>query len=292
MSKQNKIYIAIFAAVLILSFLGWFGLNKFLYGGTNPSGFYLILIAFSFLVEAALLSLFVLFFKSIWYSLFGVLISLCIFLGIYGVKIAYLAGLAAGMAVGAHYLYESIKEKNNRIKLSVHDIAKPMQIGVFTALALIISLIIYFSPPVQGLKAEIVVPRPLFDFVLRATEKIFDTQLPKTLAVPGIGQINVPNPKGIMESANISVEKIITPQVADQVYNSLNQQINFFIKPYRQYLPYGLAIAVFLTLRAINFIFVFISGYFSEAIFGLMKKIKLINIKKEMVEKETIEISI
>ena len=172
-------------------------------------------------------------------------------------------------AIGVILIYfaasRALAEKRAHMKISLAQIVKPSLGALFTALALIISAVVYFSPPAQDIGIELKVPRPLFNVILDSMTSVAPSSL-------------------------FSFEQMLDEQSKEKLFETINSQINNFFLPYKRYLTYGLAVATFLTLKAASIILVWLAVIIIRGMFVLMKKFNLVSIKKEMVEKEMIEI--
>jgi len=264
MSKQKITYLVLLALAIVFSLVGWFALKSALFNGSAIVG--VLIVALIFLLLGVALGLTVVLFDSLGLLILAPSASIAASFLFFGIKPAYLVVFVVGMGLFVFAAGRGLKEKKARMKIFPTKIAKPALGAVFTLLALIISAIIYFSPPAQGIAVEIKVPRPLFNFVL--------------------GSMTSVAPSGL-----ISFDQILNKETKDNLYEAANKQINFFVQPYKHYLPYGLAVAVFLSLKAASIIFVWLAAAIIQGVFVLMKKLNLVNIKKEMVEKEIIQIS-
>jgi hypothetical protein len=264
MSKQKIIYLVFMALAIVFSLVGWFTLKGVLFNGSAAAG--VSIVALIFLLLGVVLGLIVLLFDSLGLLILGPAVSVAASFLFFGVKPVYLVIFVVGMGLVVFSASRGLKEKKAHMKISPAEIAKPVLGAVFTLLALIISAIIYFSPPAQGISVEIKVPRPLFNVILSSMTSV--------------------TPSGL-----ISFSQVKDEQTGEKLYQMINSQVNFFLQPYKRFLPYGLAVAVFLSLKAASIIFVWLAVAIIRGIFVLMKKLRLVSVKKEMVEKEIIQIS-
>jgi len=263
MPKQKIIYLVFLALAIIFSLVGWFNLRGVLFNGSAFAG--VSIVALIFLMLGVVLGLVVILFDSLGLLIAAPAASVAGSFLFFGIKPVYLAIFIVGMGLVVLAAGRGLKQKKAHMKISLAETVKPALGAVFTFLALIISAVIYFSPPAQGISVEIKVPRPLFNFVL--------------------GSMTSVAPSGLFSSG-----QILNKETEDKFYQAVNNQINFFLQPYKRYLPYGLAVAVFLSLKAVSIIFVWLAIAIIQVVFVLMKKTKLVSVRKEMVEKEIIEI--
>jgi len=263
MPKQKIIYSVFLALTVIFSLVGWFSLKGVFYNGSATTG--VLIVALIFLFLGVVLGLIFLFFNSFGLLIVAPALSIVTSFLFFGTQVVYLIIFILGLGLVALAARQALQEKKVHVKIQPTEIVKPALGAIFTVLALIISAVIYFSPPAQGISVEIKVPRPLFDFVL--------------------GSMTSVAPSGLFSSS-----QILNKETEDKLYQAVNNQINFFLQPYKRYLPYGLVVAVFLSLKAISIIFVWLAIAIIQVAFILMKKMKLVSVRKEMAEKEVIEI--
>lgn len=297
MSKQKIIFVVLLFLITIFSFLSWQSLDGLLFGKTQVTASSLIGVAVEFLVVGALFGLLILFTDALWLAAVAALVNAALFILAFGLNIVYLLGLAVIVGFSILAAHQTKKEKKLRIKIAVGEILKPAMTVVFTCLAIIIALVLYFSPPVKNLAIEIKVPRPLFDLVLNKMIETLKGQLEGglgsgeiNLMIPGLPEINMSDLNKALGAKEVDVDKILGQEAKDNLYNLVNERINFFLGSYRRYLPYGVAIAAFFALKAVSVLFALAATFVCQFTFFIMQKTKLANIKKEMVEKETIEI--
>ena len=251
-----------------------------------------------FLLLAGLMGAMVLIFNSLGLLILAFGVSFGLFIPTFEFKPVYVLALAIAVGIMVVAAKHAIREKSTHLKIQAFDISKPALAMFFTALALIISVTLYFSPPAQELSVEVKVPRPLFDIILNATMSFFSNQPGSQsnqiafspLGISGLPEINPSDINKALGRQKLEMDKIFSQEVKDSLYKTVNEQINFFVRSYKRYLPLGFAIAVFLSLKAVSFIFVGLSILLSHLIFAIMKGLKFVTIKKEMTEKEVIEI--
>lgn len=280
--------------MFVLLSLGWSNLKEILLNGSGFGG--IILTAALFLLVMAIFAIVVLLFNS-WKTLAPAAgLILLAYLLVFGYHWAHLAVFAAGLSLILAGVAEVKREKAVHIKVLPAQITKPASGALFTVLALAVSVVIYFSPPAQGLKAEIKIPRPLFDVVLNSMTGFIENQAKdflrgqSDLLISGMSRVSGQQLSQIEGAGELDLDQILTPKDRDSLYQMISQQINFFIQPYKKFLPYGLAVAVFFSLKTIGFIFVWLAGLMTSLIFAVLKALGAVNIGKEMVEREKIEI--
>jgi hypothetical protein len=293
MSKEKIIFIVIAGMILPLSLFGWLSLRSLLQNSAGATGWDWLSVCLIFIFIGGLFGLLVLLARICrWLVLAFGLVGIA-FLLVFGAKVSYLAGLAASFGLIFLYNLESFKEKKARVKIVVKEIIRPSLVSFFTAMALMISLVIYFSPAAQGLKDEIKIPRPLFDVFFNAITGIFKNQAndqavnkaSDILKAPGTGGIN-------LSALNMDsvVGKILTPQAKEEIYGDANYQLNSVARKFKKYLPYSVAFGAFFALKAASFLFIILAGLLTRFFFRIFKSVKLITVGKETIEREVIEV--
>lgn len=76
--------------------------------------------------------------------------------------------------------------------------------------------------------------------------------------------------------------------VASVIRIFINDKIKSAFGPYQKYIPLVFAIAMFLALKAVSFIYVWLVIFFSWLLYRLLLALRIIRIGKEMAEKEAI----
>lgn len=292
MSKEKLIFIAIAAIILVLSFFGWLNIKKLLYDTASASGWDWLFVCLIFIFIGGLFGVLVLLIRAWQWPIIAFGLVGIAFLVIFGVRFIYLLGLALSFILVALYTLESFKEKKAHIRIVVSETVKPSLISVFTVVAIMVALAVYFSPIAQGLKDEIKIPRPLFDIIfnsmsgiLGGTNNQVQSQASNILKVPGMGEVDL---SGLdMESV---IGKVLTPEARETIYEEANRQLNFAAQKFKKYLPYGVAVGLFFALKAISFIFVLLAGLVCQLFFIIAKSVRLVSISKETVEREVIKI--
>lgn len=295
MPKQKIIYIALLVLITVFSFLGWLNLGKNLLGDSPNYGTFWIAPSLIFIIVIALFGIAIILFNDLVFALLAFLLISVGFLFVFGIKWPYLVVLALGLGVTILAVGQAIKEKKVRIKIIPSQILKTSLKAIFIVLALTVSLALYFSPATQRLSVEVKIPRPLFNVVLNTMIGVFNSQIqnqsiPSVFNIPGMPMVNINELKntGVLNK-EILIDTAFSKEAQDKLYDTINQQLNFFLKPYKQYLSYGIGIAVFFSLVAVAFVFIWLAIGLVNLIFLIMKKMGWVNIKKEMVEKETLE---
>jgi len=290
MSKQIIICIILLGLILLFSFFGWLNLRQLLFSGYDGTEIFLVTVLF--LMVMAVFSVLILLFDSWKILMAAVGIILSAYILVFGLHWAYLAVFTGGIGLLVAGIAQTRNEKGLRIKIMPLEATRPAASMLFTVFVAAIAVVIYFSPPARELTIKIKIPRPLFDLAFSVTERFLAVPLqagPQSLInIPGLPQIELK--EFIQSQRSNGIVQIFTPEVKDNIYGSVNSQLNDILERYKRYLPYGLAIAVFLTLRTFGFIFVWLAGLMTSIIFSLLRSLKIVGVGKEMVEREIIQI--
>lgn len=297
MSKQKIVYLVLLLLIVVFAFLAWQSFERLVWNGADSLLVSWLLPIINFFVSGIIFGLLVLLFDFLGFTALAWLAFSLIFVLIFGAEPAYLVGIAVGLGLITLAAWRAKQEKKDRLKIFPNQILPKSLNLIFTVLAMAIALVLYFSPPAQSLGMEIKIPRPLFDLAINSISGIFSGQ-PQGQSQPGGSFLNIPGLPTInfnelnkaIGGDKLSLDGTLNKEAKDKIYGLFNQQLNFFLKPYKRFLPYGFAIAVFFALKAVSFIFVWLAIGVIEIIFSLMKLLKIVTIKTETAEKETIEI--
>ena len=252
----------------LLSAVSWMGLENILSGGNNwlwPSIGFLILLVF--------LSLNLLLTKSKAVLLITLVLILVSFFFVFSLRIEYLAVLFIALLFFLFGSFQAVNEKKIRIKIQVNKILRLGLPSILTGLALIIAAAFYFSPLALQSQDQIRLPRPLFNIIIQPIIKTFEGQVP-------ISQLS--------EQFGINLEG--NEKFEDILYQVINQEINKYSQPYKQYFPLGLAVGIFFALKTIGFIFGWLVILLSWLIFKVLVSVGAIKIHEQAVLKEVIEL--
>lgn len=280
MPKKKIISLCLFGLMALTSYASWQVLNNFLFSG-QPSGNEVLLIAIAFLFLSVFFGLAVLLFDY-GVAMAGMAATAGIFLLIFGIKAVYLLAVALGLIFLFLAVHQSLGAKKLHLRILSWEILKPSLAFFFTVVVLLISLVIYFSPQAQDLSVEIKLSRPLFNFIFEPVSGFFASRV----SAPALGRDNYNE-----DLAAGLAEQIGKAETKDKIYEMVNQQLNYFLRSYKRFLPYGLAVAIFFALKTVSLVVVWLALGLVQLIFALMKSTGLVSIKQETAEKEVIEIS-
>jgi len=160
-----------------------------------------------------------------------------------------------------------------------------------TALILLICLVYYFSPRIEQARGiEIKIPRNDFNIVIRPLENLIKERLPEgtDLNSPVDKILTQQQIKELEENYKIKINETDTGK--DVLYNLVNFQINNTSGPYKRFIPFGLAIALFFALKILSFVYIPFVILFSWLILRLLMASKFSKIETETKEVETIKL--
>lgn len=265
MSKNYLIQIIFLILITALSVLSWHWLKNTL--NNNTAWFWPI---GGFFVLSLLLGLDWLIIKpQLFLNIAFGLIALSFFFSL-NFKLVYLGALFIAFLCFISGSRQAIKEKNLLVKIKVNRILKRGLPPFITGICLVASLIFFFSPLSAKNQIQINIPKPLFNVLIKPLIDIFQNQTPD-------GQLTEKNT--IMPSQN---------ETEEMIYQTINQGLNRFSLPYKQYFPLGLTIGFFLTIRILCIVFMELIILVDWLIFKLLILLKVFKIEKKMVEKEEI----
>ena len=177
------------------------------------------------------------------------------------------------------------KQEKIQVNLSYWKIWKPGFSFLITFLIIVISFIYYFSPSLMEMEQfEFSLSRDSFDILIKPLHGIIKERLPQGTSLDKnanefLGQdeiLDLKNKYGVI------VEKNDTGK--DVLYNLINYQLNNVTGPYRRFIPFGLAVGLFIILKIVSILYVALVLLFSWLILQLLLTLKFIN--KEFVKKE------
>lgn len=265
--RKNRITQSIIIGLAtFVSAISWTGLKNILFDGGSwlwPSiGFFVLLV---FLSLSWLLA------KSREILLIALIFILASFFLVFSFKLEYLAALFIALLLFVFGSYKAVSEKELRIKIQISKILRRGLPLVLTGLSLIVATVYYFSPAAFKGENQIQIPRPLFDIIIQPITGGFEEQI----SLPEL-------------SARFDIP--LEGEMDDMIYQTVNQQINKYSQPYKKYLPLGLAIGFFFTLKAISIVFMWLIILIGEVIFRLLVRFGAIKIQEKAILKEIIEV--
>ncbi len=269
MQKNRVTQSALAGLATLISAISWLGLKNVLSGNGNwlwPAIGFLILLIF--------LSLNWLLTKSKAVLLVTLVLILISFFFAFGFELTYLFILLIALLLFIFGSWRAIKEKKVRIKLEVGKILRRGLPAVLTGLILVVVTVYYFSPLALENRGQIKIPRFLFDSVIG--QPIIEA-LEEQMSV-----YQLPAEDGLVSENR--------QQFEENFYQLVNQQLNQFSQPYQEYLPLGLAIGLFFTLKLLSIPFKWLVILLSWLVFKLLVYLGAIKIQEKGVLQQIIEI--
>ena len=274
MNKNNRFtQSVIIGSATLMAAVSWAGLESILFDNGNwiwPSIGFLILLIFLSLnwllakSKAILLTTFVFILVSFFFA--------------FSFRLEYLPVLCVAFLFFILGSYRAVNEKEIRIKIQFGKIIRRGLPSILTGLSLIIATAYYFSPLALHGQNQIQIPRPLFNIIVQPIMTTIEKQVPLSQISE---QLGIP----LEENIEISSE-----QLQGHLYQSINQEINKYSQPYKQYFPFGLAIGFFLVLKTISVFFMWLIVLLSWLIFKILVSLGAIKIQEQAVLKQVIEV--
>lgn len=195
--------------------------------------------------------------------------------------------IAFGLAV-----WKIRQEEKVQVNLNFWRIWKRGFPFLVTALILVIALVYYFSPMLEQVnQREIRLPRKIFDVVIEALSGLIEERLPEGIDSLDVEAGKILTPEEINELEiryNIEIKEGETAK--DFLYKLVNFQINNVRGPYKKYIPIGLAITLFLVLRAVAVVYIAFVVLFSWLVLELLIALKFVKTELEPKEVETVKL--
>jgi len=185
-----------------------------------------------------------------------------------------------------------IREENVQVNLNFWRIWKRGLPIFMTALILLISVVYYFSPHIEKFQhKQITVPRKFFNTIIAPLEGVIISRLEGQIKDLDVEASKILTPQQIADlkqKYGIEIQKNET--IKDFLYALINYQLNNVSDPYKQFIPIGLAIAMFLGLKFISLFYVAFVILFSWLVLRILILLKFARIETETREVETIKL--
>lgn len=215
-------------------------------------------------VSSAVLSLAVLFTQKDWHWILAIAVALIPALFFVGTNVLSIAGWAAGMVATSVVAVQKIKtESSTRIKVNVLAMLGPGIRLILVGIIIFLSVAYYASPTIQASRQAKKLPPTMVEMIQDLTRKLVGNEL-SILPAP----------------ERTRAENTIVREVLNQ--------INDLAGPYLKFLPFVLAIGLFLLLQSLNFVFSWLAGLVAAGLFALAVKSGFAKIEKTMVEAEKV----
>lgn len=184
------------------------------------------------------------------------------------------------------------KEEEVQVNLDFWRIWKRGLPCLITILCLVIALVYYFSPePARFQQKEIQISRNNFNLILKPLEGLISKRLPKEIGdlnFEAIQSLNKEQIKDLKNQYNIEVKKSDT--IKDVLYKLVNFQLNSVSGPYKKFVPFGLAVGLFITLKIVSILYMAIVIMLSWLILKILIVLKFIRLEKIQKEVETVKL--
>lgn len=268
MIKQNIIRFSLAILIFAVAVFSWWQLEN-AFASVEDIPFKVIQNFINFAILAILWSLFYLLEKRRMILLaVPLLIIGSFFIIISPEPIGLIMGLASFLCF-FHAISRCLEEKTTRLKFSAFQILHRTLPLTMTGLALLATIVFYWSPYIQNFGEQIIVPRSLFDNLLR----------------PVVGLLGEDLKIGSQET-----EMMLPQSAQDELYNFVNEKLNLLGKGYKQFIPAGLAVSFFFTFKIIGWLLSLVAIFISWLIFKIIEFTGLVKIIKVAAERETVEI--
>jgi hypothetical protein len=291
MNKQNKELILGIIVVLLGAFFWWF-LRYIFYVGNLTIGCWILGGVLFILFGVALcLAMLLINNKTILFGSF-VLTAALFFVFFNNELFYYFIAILILMAAFAVANKKIRKEEKVQVNLDFWRIWKRGLPWLITILCLVIALVYYFSPePAKFQQKEIQISRSNFNLILRPLEGLISKRLPKEIGdlnVEAIQSLNKEQIKDLKNQYNIEVKKGDT--IKDVLYKLVNFQLNTASVPYKKFIPFGLAVGLFITLKIISILYVAMVIMLSWLILKILIVLKFVRLEKIQKEVETVKL--
>jgi len=204
----------------------------------------------------------------------------------------YLAGLVVLFVIFVSAANAIKREEEVQVKLSFWRIWQRGLPRLLTVLFIVVALVYYFSPhPAQIAKRKIEIPRATFNMIIKPFESLIIERLPEGINDLDAEATKILTQKEIKELKDkYGIEIKPGETLQDFIYKLVNYQLNSAPDPYKKFIPIGLAIALFLSLKLVSFIYVPLMILFSWLIMKILLASKFANVKTETKEVETVKL--
>ncbi|MBD3282399.1 MAG: hypothetical protein GF387_02205 [Candidatus Portnoybacteria bacterium] len=173
------------------------------------------------------------------------------------------------------------KDKEIRTELQLKRTWKRGLPSVVTGIILIITMVYYFSPALTEVKQRnIDFPRQTFETAITPLEGLIEKRLPGDISLDDNADelLTQEQKEDLEKSYGVIVEKNDTGK--DVLYKLINFQLNNATGPYRKFIPFGLAIGLFIGLKIVSIIYIILTLLIASIITKMLIKTKFINKQK------------
>ena len=183
------------------------------------------------------------------------------------------------------------KEEGIQVGLDFWRIWKRGLPILITALCLLIALVYYFSPELMNNKEiKIKVSEGLFNAILKPIEGLIKEKLPQGIDLDS--EVN----KMLSSDQKKDLERQFGIKIGDKdtgrgvLYKLVDFQLNNITGPYKKFIPFGLAVGLFITLKIISILYVAIVIISSWLVLKILIALKFAKLEKIQKEVETLKL--
>ena len=278
------------AAVVVFGFLFWWTLKSVFYLGSSGFGVWALTFASFILFGIALcLAMLLIKNKTIHLIVFGLM--LVSFLAFFNDQILYYIIAFIVLFIAYLMALKNIKDNHTEhIKINFWRIWRDGFPLFVTALSLLIAVTYYFSPALTRLDTDVKIPRPIFNVVTNFVGGLIKTQLPEGVTLDGNTYKMLPKDQIQDFEKKYDIKIGTQDTIQDDLYKVINAQINKTSSGYKKSIGYGLAIALFFSLKLLSLIFVQIVIALSWLIIKILIKFNFIKLEKIQKEVEMVSL--
>jgi hypothetical protein len=291
MKKLYKEIILGVAVVLLGGFCWWFLKSVFYVGGLTAGCWIWGGILFILFGIALCLAMLLIKNKAMLFGSMGLVLAL-FFIFFYDEPFYYFIVLILLFLAFVIATRKIKKEEEVQVNLDYWRIWKRGLPILITALVLVIAMVYYFSPePKKFQQEEISISRSNFDLVVKPLEGLISERLPKEIASldsEAIKSLNAIQINDLKTQYKIEVKKGDT--VRDVLFKLVNFQLNSVSGPYKKFIPFGLAVGLFITLKIISILYVAVVIMLSWLVLKLLILAEFV--KSEKIQKEVESVSL
>ena len=183
------------------------------------------------------------------------------------------------------------KEEKYQVALDFWKIWKRGLPLFITTFILVVCMVYYFSPELMNKKeTKIKIPEKVFNLIIKPLEGLIKEQLPQGIDLDSDVSKFLPlDQKNELERQfGIKINKGETGR--DVLYKLVDYQLNNITGPYRKFIPLGLAIGLFVTLKIISLIYVALVILLSWIAIKILIALNFVKLKTETKEVETVKL--
>lgn len=289
--KQLYKEIILGAAMVLLAVFCWWFLKYVFYVGSLTTECW-ILGGILFILFGITLNLAMLLIKNkfVLFGSFG--LSLLLFFIFFNNELIYYLIVLIILFLAFWFASKKVKkEEEVQVNLNFWRIWKRGLPLLITALILVISMVYYFSPELMNKKEiKIKVSEELFNAILKPIEGLIKEKLPQGIDLDS--EVN----KMLSSDQKKDLEKQFGIKIRNKdtgrnvLYKLVDFQLNNITGPYKKFIPFGLAVGLFITLKIASILYVAIVIMLSWLAIKILTAIKFAKFEKIQKEVETVKL--